>query len=262
MTTPDRGQPRITERVPDAADLLAAYELGLLDDAAAARMERALAEDPRLLEELYAGAPAAVALRDEPDRWHALLSPTARDGMAAVVSGWRRRIAAVTAVLVPVTVACLLLLAARIHPPAPGVTALARPEPLPYTSLMVRGGAGPADSLFAAAMTAYRDRRYGRTAALLGRAAAAAPADWERADQAALYRGVSLLLSGHPRRARTVLAEAARSSLPPVAQRARWYLAQAALQIGDVAAARRELERLRSSPVYGTRAGMLLERLP
>ncbi len=258
--TPDRRSERSSGTAPAARDLLAAYELGLLDQATAARVEEALAGDPDLLEELYTGAPVAGVLRDEPERLAQRLRRAARaEGAPADAPWWRRwwRRPAVSApaLLLPVA-ACLVLLAVRVPGP-PAAAARLLPRPLPYTALSVRGDAGPSDRLFQAAMRDYAAGRYGRAAALLARARAAASAEWERAGQAALYHGVALLLAGHPARARAPLAEAAADPLPPVSQRARWYLAQAAALAGDPAAARAELEHLRRSPVFAARADSL-----
>jgi hypothetical protein len=66
---------------------------------------------------------------------------------------------------------------------------------------------------------------------------------------------VSLILDDRPAAAVPHLEHAASSSVRPVADRARWYLAQAHLLLDAPVAARRHLELLAgTSPAYGERA--------
>ena len=92
-------------------------------------------------------------------------------------------------------------------------------------------------------------------------ALATADTDWDRADQARLYLGSSLLLDGRADAAEPVLEVAVSSPLPPVRERAAWQLVQARLVLGDADGARSTLEGLTSSPVFGTRAAELLQEL-
>jgi hypothetical protein len=81
-------------------------------------------------------------------------------------------------------------------------------------------------------------------------------------DQAMLYLGVSRLLDGHARLAIPSLDAASRSTIFPVADRARWYLAQAHLVLGEIDAATPLLQIVaRESPAYAERARIQLEEI-
>ena len=62
-----------------ADDLLAAYELGLLNETDRLRFEQATLDDPDLLDELFDHASAAQALREDPERFASLLRETLRE---------------------------------------------------------------------------------------------------------------------------------------------------------------------------------------
>lgn len=268
--------PACTE--PRRGDLLAAYEMGLLQDHERLAFEQHLDACPQCLEELYALAPAAALLREDPARFAAAAEKalrTARNtegrrGFAAVnrrllLSLVRPRIlapAAVMAVLVVLVVTPTLQRGSRLAD-------LAVVEPLAYTRVPLRSGADQAVLLFYDGMGHYVAGRYFEA----GETLAAATLELDRRspeagalpvglrDQAHLYLGVSLLLEGRPSAAAGPLTVAAASNLPPVADRGRWYLAQAYLLDGQKDGARTNLELLKTSRGYGPQARKQLEAL-
>lgn len=242
------------------ADLLAAYEMGLLDEAERARFERAALEDPELLEELYEHAPAVRALREDPARYAAVLREARREG----ATPWLRRLGAWLhpRVLVPVALAAAAILLVVGLPGDDDLKRMAVLQPAPYARIEVRGADGGAEALFAEAMERYVAARYAEAAEGLDRALAAPDAEaWPGAEQARLYLGVSRLLAGEAETALAPLDRVAVSPQRALAERAHWYLAQAHLVLGDAPAARRDLVALRGSPVFGAEAAALLVRL-
>jgi len=248
----------------DAKDLLAAYELGLLDDADRARFEAASREDPELLAELFEAAPELQILARDPDRY-------ARAARAALASApgprpgllERLRAALRPRVLVPAAAVALALVLVVLGPgrDGAGLAELAVLEPLPTTEQQVRADAPAAELRFREAMGAYLDARWQDAAAGFAAALAAGGEDWHRRDQARLYRGSSLLLDGRPEAAATELEAAAEAPLLPVREQATWQLAQARLRLDDAAGARAALEKLRDSPVLAEKARSLLAEL-
>jgi hypothetical protein len=252
-------EPR-TCREPATGELLAAYELGLLEAAERARFEAHLESCPACLEELYAHAPAALALGAEPERWARRLAeagagragdmgPRRRSG---VVVRWRevlrRRVP--RRAWLPVGAAAAAALALLLLLPTGGadrLRGLARLEPAPWVRLDVRaGGASRAGEAFADGMQHYAAARYGEAAAVLAAALALGEEEptWREAEQARFYLGVSLLLGGEAALARPHLAATAGAALRPLAERGRWYLAQCDLALGDGERAREELREL------------------
>lgn len=246
------------------ADLLAAYELGLLDESERARFEQAALEDPDLQDELFDHASAAQALREDPARYAAVLRAALREtepSLAARV-GARLRAALRPRVWVPVTVAAAAVLALIVLPGRDDLRRLAVLEPAPYVQVDVRGAGSEAADLFAAAMVAYGESCWDAAAEGLDRALGVPDVGtWAGADQARLYLGVSRLLDGDAERALAPLRRASRSSQLPVAERARWYLAQVHLVLGDGPAARDVLDGLCDSPVFGAAAAAQLAEI-
>lgn len=114
---------------------------------------------------------------------------------------------------------------------------LAMIVPPRYVPLAVRGGE-PSTDRFDAAMRHYVAGRHRDAARDLGALAADRPSD----PGIAFFLGISELASGRPAAAREALARAAGMAVPPYADEAHFYLAKAALALGDVEAARSELE--------------------
>ena len=245
-------------------DLLAAYELDLLDTDERIRFEAATRDNPELLEELFDMAPGIEAMRDDPARYAAL----ARKELAAQEPGLMERISGWFAVLsqprfaAPLVISAGALALMLLLPDGDkALRNFAILEPMATSSYEVRAGAPEADELYHDAIDAYLDTRWADAASTLESALAAADADWGRADQARLYLGSSLLLDGRADVAAPVLELAVSSPLPPISERAAWQLIQARLVLGDAEGARSTLAGLTSSPVFGTRAKELLESL-
>lgn len=258
---PDREQKPLP-----ADDLLAAYELGLLDPHDRARVEAALLADPDLLEELYDAAPAAALLLSDPGRFadaaraglDAVAAPPQRGRLFRWFADWRRPRVLVPALGLAV-VATLLLWSEHQADPT---TTLAVLEPLSAPRVELRAAAASgADLAYAAGLDAYRDEAWGRAATWFAEASSLAESGWPRRHQARLLEGSSLLLDGEPHQAVGPLDDAADSPLPPIREQALWQLVQARLVLGDRGAARDALVSLVTSPVYGARASTLLGRL-
>jgi hypothetical protein len=246
-----------------ADDLLAAYELGLLNETDRLRFEQATLDDPDLLDELFDHASAAQALREDPERFASLLRETLREAdpsLAERLTGWLNAFLQ-PKVLAPVVVAAAAVFALVVLPDGDDLRKIAVLDPAPYVQVDVRGAESDAATLYFAAMTRYADERYGEAADLLDEALAAGDETWHQATQARLYLGVSRLLDGDPEAALAPLGVSAASSQLAVAEPSRWYRAQAYLLIGDAPAAREALQGLVDSPVFGARAAAQLERL-
>ncbi len=250
-------------RTPRAADLMAAYELGLLDEQDRARFESATLENPELLEELFEHASETQALREDPERYARVARSTLRAAepspLARAASGLRRLLS--PRVLAPAVVAAAAVLVLVLMPDGGELNRIAVLEPAPYVQVDTRAAETEAATLFRDAMSHYLDARWGEAADLLDRALDAGDTDWHQAEQAHLYLGVSRLLDGDAAAALAPLREAAGSSRLPIAERSRWYLAQAHLVAGDAEAAREALGALVDSPVYGDEAAAQLEAL-
>ena len=126
----------------------------------------------------------------------------------------------------------------------------------------MRGGAGQnLDQLLAAGMDQYVTGNYRDAAALLRSVLDAAHADEDWADryQTALFLGLCLLLDERPDEALEPLETATESELLPIAERGKWYLAQAHLLREDPQASLPLLESLLSSPVYKVQAEAQLQ---
>jgi TolA-binding protein len=243
-------------------DLLAAYELGLLEPEERARVEQALASDPDLLDDLYDGAPAALAMQADPGRFARAADRAAAAARPAARRGWLAWLRA-PRLMVPIAAAAVLVAVITWPSGQDGdLAGLAVLEPLPTVQIELRSGAQDADRQYEAAMSAYRDGRWDQASAGFTASLAVAEQGWARADQARLYAGSSLLLAGRVGDAQALLRSASRSALAPVREPALWQLAQAQLSLGEVEAARSTLEALQASPVYGERASDLLADLP
>ncbi|MBU0743728.1 hypothetical protein KKA85_15635 [bacterium] len=250
-------------RIPAAADLLAAYELGLLDAEDRLRFERGTLDDPDLLEEIFAHAPEAQALRDDPARYRKALETALREAgssPAERLAGWLRALLS-PRVLAPVVVAVAAVFVLVLMPDGDELRRIAVLEPAPYVQVDTRAAESDAAVLFREAMSQYTSARYGDAARLLDEALAAGDASWHQDAQARLYLGVSRLLDGDPAGALSPLREAAGSSQLAIAERSRWYLAQAYLLSGDAGAAREALLSLTDSPVLGAGAAEQLAAL-
>ena len=107
-----------------------------------------------------------------------------------------------------------------------------------YLGIPVRAGpSGPADSLFASAMTDYVGERYEAAAtglrAALSAGVAAAPAEF--------FLGASLLMTAHPAEASASFGKVIAAGDTPYLAEAHFYRAKALLRQGQTAAARADL---------------------
>lgn len=255
---------RANPSAPRDCDLLAAYELGLLQDEERIRFETHLTRCPDCLEELYAFAPVAAAVTAEPGRYALAASgPGLLDRLSRALNGiFRPR------VLAPVTIAAVLALLVLL-PTGSRWRDLAVVEPLAWSHVPVRAADDPAGKLFSDGMLMYEAGNYDQAAPILLQAArvmensdhSALPLGAGSPGQARLYAGVSLLLANRPQAAKRPLTVAAANPLPPVAQGAQWYLVQDYLLCDQPDSARIYLESLQDSPVYGSRARSLLETM-
>ncbi|MEZ4388183.1 MAG: hypothetical protein R3D98_11525 [Candidatus Krumholzibacteriia bacterium] len=250
-------------RVLPADDLLAAYEMDLLDPADRARVEAALLADPDLLDELYDAAPETSLLLATPGRFAA----AARAGLVAAGSTpltlrrrlgrWLRPRLLVPAALVA-ALAVVLLWPSGGHLPG---SELASVAPLPTMQVELRNATDQADTRFQEGMALYRTGDWTTAAAAFAAALAAAEPGWSRQHQAQLYAGSSRLLDGRARDALVLLEDAAGSPLPPIREQALWQVVQARLILGQTDQAREALAVLAASPVFGQRATTLLDQL-
>jgi TolA-binding protein len=130
--------------------------------------------------------------------------------------------------------------------------------PPPYVAVPVRGEGDSAQKSFAAAMTRYRAGDHAGAATGL-RALVAKSPDLASAQ---FYLGICELMTRQTRRAETALRAAADSEVTPYADEAYFYLAKAALQRGDLAAAERALtEAVVRDAGPGNEARRLLEEV-
>jgi hypothetical protein len=123
---------------------------------------------------------------------------------------------------------------------------------------------GEAMQRFDLGMTYYTEARYREAATALREAIrlGSIVPDWPLAESAHLYLGISLLMAGDPAPARPHLDQAARSNLAPLAEKARWYQAQASLLVDDPLAAEEALVELTTTGlVYRDQAAAQLAEL-
>lgn len=253
---------------PEIGDRLAAYEMGLLEETERVEFEEHLAACAWCLEEMYAHAPAAEAMRAEPGLHARTLDSAAAQHEAARGGGLLDRLRGFLQLrtLVPITavvaaaVAVALLLPDKILPPTPSASGLARIEALPYQSFELRGGSDRLARTLAEGLQAYADGRYRLAAHQLDTVwkQAGGDARWAQRHQVALYLGLSLLLSDQTDASILPLEAASSSSLLPVAERGRWYLAQARLLQERPCDSADLLTSLSGSPVYGELAATQL----
>lgn len=107
----------------------------------------------------------------------------------------------------------------------------------PYVSVPVRAESDATARAFDAAMSRYRAQDWSGAADRLRALVATAPGTVS----AQFFLGITELMQQQPARAEAPLRRAASSNVTPFADEAHFYLAKAALQRGDLAAAEREL---------------------
>jgi hypothetical protein len=239
--------------------LLAAYELGLLEEEQRCVVEAHLAGCEACQEALYQEAEVTRAFQVDPGRYRRVAERVLDRHRAPAPTRWfeRLRRALAPRVLVPaVAVAAAAVLAVVFLLPDTGKRSmdLASIEPIPYTLIETRAGGFHADSLFARGMSAYVGQDYAVAAEQLAAALTAAEPEWQLKNQALFFRGLSLLLAGDVDTAIEPLAAAAYGAPRPLLERTIWYRAQAHLLGDEIPEAIAMLEQLAESPVYGDRA--------
>ncbi len=264
------------ERCTDGAlgDLLAAYEMGLLEEQDRLTVEQHLAECASCQDELYATAPYAREMRADPRRYRQTIAAAAPDiggpnrVLGLVMAAGRYLQSLVTwRVGVPVAtvaaVALVLIVVGRDDGFDPRTLAVI--EPVAYVQIDTRSGATPQLSAsFRAGMAAYDEQRYADAAGILTDTLALAGQDsgWPHMDQARFYQGLSYLLAGDAGSAIEALEKTTNSPVRPLADRSRWYLAQALLLHETPRAALTPLQDLAdNSPLYAERAAAQLRSL-
>jgi hypothetical protein len=266
------GEPN-TCRDPEKGSLLTAYEMGLLDEREQAAFEAHLTDCPSCLEQLYAMAPSMVAIRANPEAFTALEGSRATEVWApgfSFVAWLRDTLASLVRprILVPAGVAALvaMVMIVQLRLDSPGAfQQLAIVEPVPYVQIDTRHVNTPEATLrYDQGMAQYAGGRYREAVVALTEAVHLGEVDpaWGVRDQARFYLGLSLLLQGEAALAAEHLTQATRASILPVAERARWYLAQAYLLQEDPEAALISLQALADSGVaYRDQASHQLEEL-
>lgn len=144
-------------------------------------------------------------------------------------------------------------------PAAVAYAALGRFEPPPYRQVALRGAGDKADDTFRRAMRAYQDRRFTDALPLL-RTAAAQPFPGAAI---LFFAGVTSVLAGEPAEGLEFLRRAEALGLSAYQEEARYYSALTQLQLGDLPAARKQLDGL--AAMHGDwepKARELLQKLP
>ncbi len=250
----------------DFCDLLAAYELGILENDDCLGFENHLLDCSACTEELFAMAPSVVAMRTQPGVYAEQVGR--RPQTESLWARLNRLVFSGPAkVFVPVAVAAVL--AMLIFMPQTTTSKyrnLAMTEAPAFSPIQVRAGAqGQWVPLWESGMDHYQNGDYGLAANDLDRAVNLLAKETDTLeeryavlDNARMYLGVSRLLSGWNEESITVLTVAAQSRLRPVQQRSLWYLAQAHLVEQQPESALSVLKELQSSPVFGVRAVKLM----
>ncbi len=176
----------------DVGRLLAAYELGALDAAEAARFEAHLLRCPACFESLYEGAPVAAVLRARGAALRSALAP--RPPVARALFARLARPVPLALAAAAALVLAVLLTPRRAGDDHERLLALARVEAEPYEPFLLRGGseADPADAALQEGMSYYDLGRYADAIAPLREAHGRLP---DRAD-IRYYLGLDLLLAG------------------------------------------------------------------
>jgi Putative zinc-finger len=252
-----------------AGDLLVAYEMGLLSAKEQALVETHLNDCDSCSEQMWQFSPAVETIHTRPGQlaremrgnwWSRAVSWLEH---LETIPRWRLAMPAMAAAAV-----VLLLLIVSGPWDQSDSARLARIEPLPYIQLQTRGGetggeiTADGEALFDAGMERYVQGAYGEAAVTLASASRQFTVPGVAKDQADLFAGLSYLLTSEVDSAAVYLTSARQSRTPVIADRASWFLAQAALQRGDLDEARLLLEMLAAgSPGYDAEAKDQLERL-
>ncbi len=258
----------------DFCDLLAAYELDLLDTDERVGFENHLTDCSDCLEEMFAMAPAMTELKTHPGGY---ADETARYLELDKPESWLSRLNRVlfsgpARVLVPVAVAAdLAMLIIIPQTTETKFRSLAMTEAPAFSPIQVRAGhQNQWFPLWDSGMQYYRSGEYNSAADDLAQAVNLLAADlqinqsnssdeqYAVLDNARLYLGVSQMLSDRTVESLNTLQEASESNLMPVRQKSLWFLAQTHLLNEQPQKALTILNQLENSPVYGLQAAALI----
>lgn len=256
---------------PDVGRLLVRYEFGAVSTQEKALFERHLFECDACFAELERGSVLTRVLHEHPDRFRAVLEradasagaapidvpapapkPRApvRTGAAASLrtGAWASLRARAFRPWVAVSAAAAVLLAVGVlrfaRPPDPSRLATFPRDEMRSTALRAPGIHDDLRELLDTGAGYFDTGRYDEAARYFRAARDRDP----KLAEAAYALGLALALGGDARAALPHLRSAVESAQGDLRDRARWVLANAYLRVGDVSAARRELERLEATP--------------
>ena len=151
-----------------------------------------------------------------------------------------------------------LVQSSKPAPSGPSLSDLARFDPPAYTPAILRGPQSDATREFRTAMARYQSHDYAAAIPRLRAAAKLNPRD----PGTTFFLGVSLLLTNQADDGIAALQQTIALGDTPFLEEAHYYLAEAFLRKGDVAAARRELDEvLRLKGDQENQARQLLQQL-
>ena len=235
--------------------LVGPYELGLLTEDERGQFERHLENCGACRAELFEMSAHSAALQADPGRALERLAPS-RAWIAQVRRmSWR--------IVVPSLAAAAAILIISNFRSRDDWAHLARIEAVPYVQMETRATQlNASDRLIQEGMARYVAEDYPRAAPLLAEAARLMGAEAPGGRQVSFYAGLSFLLAAEPDSAMRYLATAKRASMPVIADRAAWALAQAHLLRGEPDEASILLEPLaHGSPGYRDQAAEQLAKI-
>lgn len=214
-------------------NLLAAYEMGVLEETDIAVFETHLKECSACCDELYDNAPVANELQAHPGLYGgALKSKIATEPEKSLFDKIRNMFS--VKILLPVAVVASLVVMVISIGTESDVRKLAIVEKVAYVSIDVRSTDTPlAAEYFASAMTAYQENQYAVAVEELKMSIENADSGWTGWDQAHMYLGVSLMMNSQPDQAIEYLTVVKNGNSLPLVEKGSWLLAQANLQAGN-----------------------------
>jgi len=214
-------------------NLLAAYEMGMLEDTNKAVFESHLKDCKACCNELYDSAPVANELQAHPGLYGDMLKPQAAAQPEKSLFDKIREMFTVKT-LVPIAVVASLIIMVISLGTESDVRKLAIVEKMAYVSIDVRSTDSElAAEYFASAMNAYQEGQYAVAVEELKLSIENGDSDWVGWDQAHMYLGVSLMMNNQPDQAIEYLTVVKDGSSLPLVEKGSWLLAQANLQAGN-----------------------------
>jgi len=214
-------------------NLLAACEMGMLEDADKVVFEAHLKECVACCNELFDNAPIANELQTHPGIYSDLLNPETETPPEKSLFDKIREMFSVKMLLPVAVVASLIVMVINLGTES-DVRKLAIVEKMAYVSIDVRGADSElAAEYFASAMNAYQEDQYAVAVEELKLSIENADSDWIGWDQAHMYLGVSLMMNKQPDQAIEYLTVVKNGSSLPLIEKGNWLLAQANLQTGN-----------------------------